>query len=68
MSAQLELLAPPPANHRHWRESLKRWPGEAFHWRHARNTTGWSMVRQDFIFAELLFRAGEMKQMDLIPA
>ena len=44
----------------YWRERLNNWVRDAFRCRHCRTCTGWSMATQDFMFARLLFRAGQL--------
>lgn len=48
----------------YWRESLKSWVADALYYRHARNSTGWSMVLQGFLFARLLARNGQLSRVD----
>jgi hypothetical protein len=69
MIAQLELFAPadtltegppPPPNCAHWFKQLRQWPAEVFNWRHATNTTGWSVATAGLSFAIMLHRAGNL--------
>jgi hypothetical protein len=64
MNAQLELFQRDPSEHLfpYWRKRLLAWPREVLIYRHYRNTTGWSMACQDFMFAGLLLRHGQLSR------
>jgi hypothetical protein len=59
---QLDLLPKDDWEHLfpYWRDSLKSDINDAFYFRHARNTTGWSSCRGGISFARFLFRHGQM--------
>jgi hypothetical protein len=46
----------------YWREQLKQWIIDAWHYRHARHTTGWSMATQGFMFARRLYAEGQISK------
>lgn len=62
MSTQIELIPKNEWEHLypHWRESLQHAIRDAFYFRHARNTTGWSYAIGGISFAESLFRHGQL--------
>lgn len=64
---QLELFQSTGWEHLfpYWRERLKNWPAEAWMFRHNRETTGWSVARQGYAFAQWLFSHGQMSREEL---
>jgi hypothetical protein len=59
---QLDLIPRPEFEELfpYWREQLKTWIKDAWYYRHAPFTTGWSMACSGITFAEHLFRCGQM--------
>ena len=66
-SAQLELFVRDRNEHLfpYWREPFREWVRDAFHYRHHRDSTGWSEATQGYMFAQLLYRAGQMTKAEL---
>ena len=62
LQLELDLFEPEYREPAHfavyWRERLANWPGDVFYWRHARDTTGWSIACGGFFFARCLFSRG----------
>ena len=67
MTEQLELFARDPMEHLfpYWRDRLQEWVRDIWRYRHQRDTTGWSMARQGYIFAQCLFMHEQMARPEL---
>jgi hypothetical protein len=65
---QLELFGklPNEERHRYWRSRLKQWPCEVFESRHHPDSSGWGMAAQGGKFADWLYKAGAMTEMEYL--
>ena len=64
MSNQLELFTRDPMEplFPYWRESLRACLDDVWHFRHNRNTTGWSMATQGLSYAGWLYQHGQINR------
>lgn len=66
MTATIDELPGLNVGHAHlwpyWRGQLKSWIEDAYYYRHSRESTGWSMATEGFMFARLLYGDGQLSR------